>query len=512
MQYAPPLPLSIPIRGLNKRLPLSQMPPEFCTWALNWEPEAQYLRVRNGYVIQQILPATVSVSIAMAPYQDISLFVYTQNTSGSNTIYEVYGGTLAHTAADNVADEAHAVLYANRLSFVVEADVSDCARTYSSFAWGAFDFSPTAARGGTTYKGRVFLFNQNYVYFSALEAVTGALTTQDFTTLFVRNPTIRWVYPLTSSSSRADEQYLCFGSASGEILVYAGDNPDAANWEQIARFDTAKVVGYNQRCALPVKNDVFVITDEGILSVRRLFQDLEDPNDYFLTKEIAPYYRQFIKLMKNDAAYADYYSDPSMAYHASENKLYVLLNGHLNNDGTWEAVFDYSTMLVYNFLSAAWQIHKFPSAEPDAGIGGVSNIVEFKDEIFFLSNNCLMTIGDGFKDEVPDGTGGTFQAYDVELHSAYQNFLRPKKHKQVQGFDLIINTDFTGSQINMKAACDMGRKVSLGSSQLYPISGYQNPFYNVGIDGNYIQWRIEGTSDITATAGFELHSVGVSLL
>jgi hypothetical protein len=513
MQYSPPIPLPIPIRGLNRKVPLGEMPPEYCAWAVNFDPEAQFIKIRNGYVIHAIAPSDVSTLFCLAPWHNSSLFAYGDRTGGNpHRIYDVTTSTVssAHTTGSDTADEVAPIYYADRLSFIAEAGVANCARTYDGSTWNTFDFSPNGVRAGFTYKGRVFLTNGGNVLVSALSAITGAVDTYDFSTLFTKRSNIRWGGVLTSTTNRSDEQYVCFCSADGEILVYAGDHPGALNWEQIARFETAENIGFTQRAMTSFKNDILAITKEGVVSVRRLWQDFEDPNDYFLTKDISPYWREFVRNMIEDANYDEFNNEPSIAYWPEQNKIYVLMNGHLNEDGSWSSIYDYSTMFVYNTVSKAWQIHKMPSTTPSVGIGGVSNIVYKDNNIYFISNSCVMKVGTGFQDEVPDRIGGTYQAYTVELKSAYQNYSRSEKYKKVGGFDLIVNTDFTGSQIGMKAASDMGRKVSQRSTQAF-ISGYSNPFYSVGVDGTFIQWRIEGTSDTAASDGFELHSVGVSV-
>ena len=63
----------------------------------------------------------------------------------------------------------------------------------------------------------------------------------------------------------------------------------------------------------------------------------------------------------------------------------------------------------------------------------------------------------------------------------------------------------------MKGAADFGRRVSdaaVASLQ----SGYNVPFYGCGVEGAYLQWRIEGTTpDDSNTTGLEVYSVGIAI-
>lgn len=495
------------------------MSPEYCAWGVNFDPEAQFLKIRSGYQIHAILPSTIDAVVQLGVYNNASLFAYCYNNSGSffHQIYNVTTSTpsLAHTTGAFTAVSVGEARYAGKLAFITSANAVNTARVYDGSSWSAFGFTylgtVLTVQVAITYKNRVFFTTSSdgYVYVGAVGGVTGAADRHDFTTLFEGLPQIAWMGVLTSPSNNSDEQYICFGSFKGEILVYAGDHPNASNWEQVARFNkTSPILFQWSKMAIQVRNDIYVVTENGLLSVRSQFQNFEDPEDYYISKNISPYWREFFLNYKQDSGSA--YMGPSMAYWPEQNKLYILMCGFLDNDGTYTSSATAASMFVYNLTSKAWQVHKLPcTASTNQSMLG--NLVYMNNNIYFSINKNIMSVESAsFKDETPDDVGGTFTAYDTKLHSAYQNYSRSEKYKKVEGFDLIINTDFTGSQIGMKAAADMGRKVSQQSTQDFR-PGYSNPFYSVGVDGNFVQWRIEGTSDTAADEGFELHSVGASV-
>jgi hypothetical protein len=90
------------------------------------------------------------------------------------------------------------------------------------------------------------------------------------------------------------------------------------------------------------------------------------------------------------------------------------------------------------------------------------------------------------------------------------NFGSASKFKQCVGFEPLMNTDFAAANITMKSVADFGRKTSQSTS-VGLIDGYQSPLYAAGNQGNYIQWRMEGTTKTDSTKGLELYSMGVAI-
>jgi hypothetical protein len=193
-----------------------------------------------------------------------------------------------------------------------------------------------------------------------------------------------------------------------------------------------------------------------------------------------------------------------MHYWPDVNKIYISIDGHITVDGAFINPGVDSTLFVYNTISQGWAIHRVP------GDGSSGNFVYFAGGLYrSIKNKIYKYSVTAFKDEVI-ATAGTYTAIPYALHSAYVP--GKKDQNQVVGFEPLMKTDFTGSAVTIKAASDFGRHVSAASSQaLLAAGGHQNPFYRVGVDGKFYQYRLEGNSDVASTTGLELYNMGVAV-
>jgi hypothetical protein len=337
------------------------------------------------------------------------------------------------------------------------------------------------------------------MYWSAtIGAITGACNVTDWSELFTDPADIVWCEVLSSATHSSAESYFCFGTKGGEIFVYAGDNPNAANWEQVAKFNTSSPLLIYTTAALAFKNDVWLATKTGVISLRLLLQTGDSQHDQFsVSQAIDPLWGELSSNKNPD-------DDASLAYWPEQNKVYILRGGFVDNDGTYTATDN--TMYVYNIHSGAWVIHRLEQLSALA----VGTLTYFKDNLYFGSSNSIMTIDkSGFKDEVSDNED-TFAAYEIQLNSAYSQLGQTNKYKQTKTIEPVIDTDFAGTAIGVQVAADFGRKTS-ATTNVPLVNGFNFPVYNVGVQGAHIQYRLTGTSDTTASSGYKLYSMGVSI-
>jgi hypothetical protein len=135
----------------------------------------------------------------------------------------------------------------------------------------------------------------------------------------------------------------------------------------------------------------------------------------------------------------------------------------------------------------------------------LNHVTYFNDGLYFPTGKMIYKVSSGYQDQAPNIS---YTGIPYALHSAYTNL--GGKFKQCVGFEPLMKTDFTGAAITMKSAVDFGRKVSAASSHAL-IDGYQAPFYAAGNQGSYVQYRMEGITDMSSTDGLELYSMGVAI-
>lgn len=507
----PPIPVELPILGMNRRDARSAMDPRYAEWALNWEPEPQYCRVRNGWSIHCTLQ-DVSMVLGLGKHQN-ELYAYTQGPSGNNDIYDVTSSTesLDHTTGSSTPDEAYPVNAANQLYFVTEHSWANGARYYDGSTWNNWGFTEGGGSIGgrvmTSYKGRIYIFNGQDMYYSAVGAVTGATTKVDYTSIFKEAPGVIWAGVITNSTGTAQETYLAFGNGAGEILVYGGDNPGAANWTQVGKFKISPPVFYNS--ALEINNDIWIPTTSGLASLKELFKAGSSSSSRFynVSWPIDPYWTNLIREINDDIGFYNNYL--STAYWPEQNKVFILVSGSIDEDGTYDNTVH--TLLCYNTITEAWTVNTLGQMS-DTGLGGdVRSLTYFNNGLYLATSNVVMKYDlTKWTDEAYDSVS-TRSAFSYKLHSAYQNMGSHHKFKKVRGFVPIAKTDFTGALSNelpsMKSAVDFGSQVS-AAEKAKLISGYNQPFYACGNTGTYFQWRLEGEGDSASSDGYELYAMG----
>jgi len=352
------------------------------------------------------------------------------------------------------------------------------------------------------------MFVGQTAYYGALDAVTGATSLVDWQPLFKESGEICWAEILSSPTENSNELLMAVGNAQGEILVFTGDYPDAANWELIATFKVGRVCSYNG--VLSYNNDVWVATENGIVSLRKMlyFGDSRQ-QDISVSALIDDYWSDVVMNVSDGTTDGNFLFNASMAYWPQENKIYVLANGHIDKDGTFTDLGTSATLYVYNTISEAWAIQKVPSVDST----GVSFLTYFKNGMFFSTGNVIMRISPTvYKDEDYDGAG-TYNSYETEIQSAYNQLGSSFRFKRITGVNVLSNTDFDGGNVGFLTSADFGRKISGNGQRSQSIlqSGYNNTIYSCGTEGAYLQWRLDGESDTTSTNGYELYAIGMQI-
>ena len=181
----PAIPLPVPVKGLNRRDPLSSMDPNYAPWILNWMPEAQYIKVRAGWEIFATMTDENTV-LGLASHADGSsgtgskLFAYCQGAATNNEIYNITAGgnfvtgdAEAGGPASGTADEAYQTKYGRRTAFFTEASFANDARVFDGSTWATPGFTygglPVGSPVALHFKGRMFIFYADgKVYWSEL--------------------------------------------------------------------------------------------------------------------------------------------------------------------------------------------------------------------------------------------------------------------------------------------------------------------------------------------------------
>jgi hypothetical protein len=506
------------------------MDPSFCTKAKNFEFEANVAKVRPGWQIHHRLTGD-TIDDMLIPFGD-ELFMVAND--GTNVrVYDVTAtGTSATTAnvigqPNNVYSFPNYMIHAGNL-YIFDDEDNDLCYSYIDGVWynaetnagynGTNDVSklfqyntvPQEANAAVSYRGRAYLFNGQYMYYSGIGDIGGDVLTRVDLLGVLENPSVKWAEVLTSPSGVNVQTLLAFGNEFGEIVCYAGDYPDAPNWEIVGIFKVPPLPKYNGRAVLRINNDVWIPTRGGLISLRKLFVENTDNLDYVSIS--GPVNPQWSQLANVEIVQADRDGFSSMAHWPEENKVYCIWDNNINDAGAVN-LDDYSTIWVYNTVTGAWGYHEVSVASEGSFFASVT---VFDNGLYMTINGKVMKLGTtDFRDENPSSPG-SYTSYESELHSAYIDVSGALHDKIITGWDFLLRTGLQPSKIQVATDVDFNRSTSLDSTTDFDpaVNSYQRLNYGVGERGKYAQYRITITADDATpedNVGFELYSAAIGL-
>ena len=271
--------MSPPYGGLDLVSPIDNMDPAYALELVNVFPGAGAPTVRLGY--QQIADVGVATPIhLLAPLhlkdgtsQLIACTnsnIYSMNTAGA--VADITGSTTPSSGDWNWVTYANNIYLCNGVD---NAQVYTGSSTCSDLTFTGVTLSSLI--NVTAYKERLYFVEQNTskVWYGGLQTTgtggTPALTAFDFQYVFTRGGYLVGIGSYSNSANVAAQDYFWACSSEGEIVFYSGTYAgDATTWGLIARYYIGKPLGY--RAFVRVNNDIWVITEQGIVPISGLFQ------------------------------------------------------------------------------------------------------------------------------------------------------------------------------------------------------------------------------------------------
>lgn len=275
-----------PIGGLDVVTPIDQTDPNYALELINIFPGASAPTVRAGY--QQFCETITNPIVTLTPYNkadgtlqlvaSTSTKIYSLNTAGVAT--DVTGTTTP------TSGEWNTVQYAGRLYL---CNGSNTAQSFNGTTCSDLVFSGVTLSSlinVTVYKERLYFVEKatTKVWYGGLQ-VTGtggspALTSFDFGYVFSRGGYLVGIGSFSNSANVAVQDYFWACSSEGEIVFYSGNYAgDPTTWGLVAKYYIGKPLGY--RAFVRVNNDVWIITEQGIVPISALFQS--DPESALLS-------------------------------------------------------------------------------------------------------------------------------------------------------------------------------------------------------------------------------------
>lgn len=283
--------LPAPYSGLDVVSPIDNMDPTLALELVNVFPGANAPEVRKGYA--QHGSATLSSQVRMMqelprPDGTTQLIaannsdIYSINTTGAVASISKVGG---YTNGNwNTHIFRNNIYFCNGVDPVqVYTGTGSCADITANPPAGTAlsDFINVSS-----YRGRLYFVKQGTceVYFHdtvnvPFTAGSPSLKAYDFAFAFRRGGFLAFTLTYTNQSAATAQELFLAVSSEGEIVAFSGYSPDDTNWSSagasgtntvLAHYYIGKPLGY--RAFVYVNSDIWIITEQGVVSVSSLFQ------------------------------------------------------------------------------------------------------------------------------------------------------------------------------------------------------------------------------------------------
>lgn len=265
-----------PIRGLNARDPLAGMKPTDALVLDNLLCRTSDLEVRKG---RQTVATGFAASVrTLMPYTAVSgtqqIFaaagtgIFNATASGAIGAAVVTGLTESYWQSTQVANAAG--------NFLICCNGTDNAKIYDGTVWGnsaVTGLALTSIVQVAAWKRRLWYVEKNSlrVWYSAADAIAGALTSFTFSGIFRRGGKLLAIIPWTRDSGAGSDDLFVAVTSMGEVAIYQGTDPSAAaTFALVGVYSLGTPVG--TRFYTQYGGDVLLLTSEGLIPLTKYIQ------------------------------------------------------------------------------------------------------------------------------------------------------------------------------------------------------------------------------------------------
>lgn len=218
-------------------------------------------------------------------------------------------------------------------------------------------------------------------------AITGALTELDLSTSMITTSTLLFGAAWSYNQGLSNDELFVLVWANGDIAIYSGDNPDAANWTLVTRSSIPRPL--SRKSFTKVGQDILIATNRGTVSLKAVFAGSPGRgSDYYITS-------------RNLGGVA--FGSTEVAFNRDAPFLYF--------SQALEAGVSFATggIFVLNYERGAWSKIGFPGIDTCTAIAWAP--IGNTGGLFFVGDNDgkLYAVGDYGAEDVVLGAGDTMQ-------------------------------------------------------------------------------------------------------
>lgn len=261
-----------PVGGLNLRDAVAEMDATDAVILDNFFPDRTSVRLRNGYTKWATgFAAAVESLMVYSSGTGRKLFAasgtafYDASLTGAIGAAVVTGLTNARWEYTNIGTPGG--------QFLLAANGVDSIRRYDGTTWLTIIGTGTGAITGVTtsllqaphlFKNRVWFVEKNSfrMWYLPIQSIAGAAVVFDLSTVFKLGGYLVSMTSWTYDSAADIDNYACFTSSEGEVVIYKGTDPASADtFALVGVFRVGRTVG--PRGFVKIGADLIAVTADG---------------------------------------------------------------------------------------------------------------------------------------------------------------------------------------------------------------------------------------------------------
>jgi hypothetical protein len=367
--------LPAPVGGLNLIDSIDRLDEIQALELQNLFPNGQRVELAGGYEVFG------TQSVTTNPVKSLFDLPLADGTNklvacGNALLSDMTSGTEVDVTGSTTptSDEWIGVVFNNRLFLANGADVVQVWAGTSTFANSTFTgVTLSDLSYVTSHRERLYFIEKNSgsVWYGNVKAIgSSGLTEVDFSYFLKRGGNLVACGSFPNQVQQSDEIFFVL-SSEGELLLYSGSYPGAAEWQIVSRFYIGKPL--SKRCLIELQNDTWIITSDGLIPISLLFQSGASFAANSVSRNINPVIRQYAKTVPFSYLWqGHYWQNGNRVYlnipiSSSDSKLYVCNI----ETGAW----------CNYYYSTAGIVHSLTSSEANMFYGSTAGNIRQAEEV-----------------------------------------------------------------------------------------------------------------------------------
>lgn len=262
--------LPAPSGGLNLVDAIDNLPPNDADELINLYPNGSKVSLRGGHREFCDTGSSAIRSMYVLPLANGTRKILV----GTNaTFQEVSSGAASAVtgATTPTSNDWNATVFSHRLFLCNGADTVQVYTGSGNCADSTFTgVTLSTLINVSSYKERLYFVKKDSAsfWYGPTKSIAGALTEFDLQYYFTLGGRLLFAGSYTDRLSSVAQDLFMACSSEGELFFYSGSYPGGA-WELAAKFKIGRPLGY--RAFIRVDNDIWIITEQGIVPVSLLF-------------------------------------------------------------------------------------------------------------------------------------------------------------------------------------------------------------------------------------------------